>query len=73
MGYVRLVRSGVRHCLANATCFIPDLKVIENFNTLLGDVELSNITRTTVQCLYGDIKNLVDNFEEATQYFKVKQ
>lgn len=71
MGYIRLIRSGGRRCLADATCFIPDLKNINDFNKIIEDTELPELPKIAADCLKHDIKNLVDNFEEATEYFQV--
>ncbi|KRT79891.1 hypothetical protein AMK59_7525 [Oryctes borbonicus] len=71
MGYVRLIRSGGRRCLADATCFIPDLKAVNDFTEVLENAELPELPKIAADCLRNDIKNLVDNFEEATEYFKL--
>ncbi|GJQ84460.1 hypothetical protein Trydic_g21021 [Trypoxylus dichotomus] len=71
MGYVRLIRSGGRRCLADATCFIPDLKTVNDFTDVLETAELPELPKIAADCLRHDIKNLVDNFEEATEYFKL--
>lgn len=67
MGYVRLIRSGGRRCLAEGTCFIPDLKHVDE----LEDYNHDNLIKKTLNCLKRDLKFLVDNFEEATEYFKL--
>lgn len=67
MGYVRLIRSGGRRCLAEGTCFIPDLKRVDE----LEDYNHDNLIKKTLDCLKRDLKSLVDNFEEATEYFKL--
>lgn len=66
-----MIRSGGRRCLADATCFIPDLKDINELNQLLEQEEFDDITKKTIKCFKNNIVNLVDNFEEATEYFKV--
>ncbi|XP_017774275.1 PREDICTED: WASH complex subunit 7 [Nicrophorus vespilloides] len=71
MGYVRLIRSGGKRCVADATCFLPDLKGVEDFNKLIDDVDCSDLTKRAANALKRDINNLVDNFEEATEYFKL--
>lgn len=71
MGYIRLIKSGGRRCLADATCFIPDLKNVDDFTVILDDAALPELPKIAADCLKHDIKNLVENFEEATEYFKV--
>ncbi|KAF2888461.1 hypothetical protein ILUMI_17712 [Ignelater luminosus] len=71
MGYVRMIRSGGRRCLADATCFIPDLKAVTDLNKILEDEDLQDSTKKVIECFKRDINNLVDNFEEATEYFKL--
>lgn len=72
MGFVRLIRSGGRRCVADATCFIPDLTQVEALSEVLPDNELpSSTTNKAAECFMHDVKNLVENFEEATEYFKV--
>lgn len=70
MGYIRLIRSGGRRCLADGTCFIPDLKDIDAVSNII-DENLSELTRNAGNCLTNDLNNLVENFEEATEYFKL--
>lgn len=72
MGYVRLIRSGGRRCLADATCFIKDFQATEELSNLLEAENMPELTKESASCLIGDIKNMVNNFEEATEYFKVK-
>ncbi|KAJ3639981.1 hypothetical protein Zmor_003307 [Zophobas morio] len=71
MGYVRLIRSGGRRFLADSTCFIPNLKEIDQLNELITQEEPSELTKKAANCFMSDIKNLVENFEEATEYFKL--
>jgi WASH complex subunit 7 len=71
MGYIRLIRSGGRRFLSDSTCFIPNLKEIDQLNELMTQEEPSDLTKKAANCLMSDIKNLVENFEEATEYFKL--
>lgn len=71
MGYVRLIRSGGRRCLADATCFIPDLDQVDELSKLLEEEELQGLTKSAATCLQRDLNNLVENFEDATEYFKL--
>lgn len=70
MGYIRLIRSGGRRCLADGTCFIPDLKGIDAIATA-SDEQLSELTKNAAACLSHDLANFVENFEEATEYFQL--
>lgn len=71
MGYIRLIKSGGRRCLADATCFIRDFKNIDELTDLLDKQTVPELTQKAASCLKRDTKNLVSNFEEATEYFKV--
>lgn len=71
MGYVRLIRSGGRRCLAEGTCFIPDLKHVDDLTKLVDKSELQGLTKNAATCLQEEVKCLVENFEEATEYFKL--
>lgn len=71
MGYVRLIRSGGRRCLAEGTCFIPDLKNVSVLAEQIENYEGDDLIKNSFECLKRDLKSLVDNFEEATEYFKL--
>lgn len=71
MGYIRLVRSGGRRCLADAVCFLKDFQCVEDFNEIASKENLPELTKNAVLHLISDMKNLINNFEEATEYFKV--
>ncbi|XP_019865702.2 WASH complex subunit 4 [Aethina tumida] len=71
MGYVRLIRSGGRRCLADGTCFIPDLKGIDELKTLLDDNNLPELSKVAADGVKNDLDNFVESFEEATEYFKL--
>lgn len=72
MGYVRLIRSGGRRCLSDATCFLPTIDKVNDLTELLtNSTDLSEQSVKAAECLNRDIKNLTDNFAEATEYFKV--
>lgn len=71
MGYVRLIRSGGRRCLAEGTCFIPDLKHISSLSKLIEEYGDDGWIKKTLNCLQRDLTSLVENFEEATEYFKL--
>ncbi|KAF5274542.1 hypothetical protein FQA39_LY07154 [Lamprigera yunnana] len=71
MGYIRMIRSGGRRCLADATCFLPDLKAVSELNKVLSEDNLTKSTKEKVEYLINNVNNLVENFEEATEYFKL--
>lgn len=71
MGYVRLIRSGGRRFLSDATCFLPTFDNLNHLNEELLNIETSELTAKAAECLKSDIKNLTDNFADATEYFKV--
>lgn len=71
MGYVRMIRSGGLHCCSNAICFVPDLEDIVSFEDLCKEADLSNQCRSAAHRLDQVIGNLVRNFAEGTEYFKV--
>ncbi|KAK4871515.1 hypothetical protein RN001_015639 [Aquatica leii] len=71
MGYIRMIRSGGRRCLADATCFIPDLKAVNQLNKLLTEEKLTESTKKKIEDFIKNVNNLVENFEEATEYFKL--
>lgn len=68
MGYVRLIRSGGNRCLAQGTCFIPDLSSELFTNDL---EEFSAVTNTALGVLVKELKSFTDNFENTTEYFKL--
>lgn len=71
MGYVRMVRSGGRHCCSDATMFLPDLDTEDSFKLLC---EENNLTPKTIQSadnLDHNIDGLISNFIQGTEYFKL--
>lgn len=71
MGYVRMIRSGGRHCCADATVFLPNLEVEKSFKHLCDDSELSSSTIQAAQNLDENIASLTSNFTQGTEYFKL--
>lgn len=71
MGYVRLIRSGGNRCLAEGTCFIPDLTQIEYLNGLSEREDLAEMPSGAVAVLLKDLQNFTENFENTTEYFKL--
>lgn len=71
MGFVRMIRSGGIHCCSNAIRFIPDLDDIITFQDLCQEEQLSAETISGAVKLDSVINNLIKNFSEGTEYFKV--
>ncbi|CAH0562284.1 unnamed protein product [Brassicogethes aeneus] len=71
MGYIRLIKSGGRRCLADGACFIPDLKGIDQLTNIFEESDLPNLSKSAASGVKNDLENFVDNFEEATEYFKL--
>ncbi|KAI8422461.1 hypothetical protein MSG28_006289 [Choristoneura fumiferana] len=71
MGYVRMIRSGGRHCCSDATAFLPSLEPTKSFKNL---AEESNIDSKAIQAsevLDNNINCLITNFIQGTEYFKL--
>jgi len=71
MGYVRMIRSGGLNFTSNAIKFVPDLQEIPHFNPLVIKENLSETTAEAARLLDQSIENLVKNFSEGTEYFKL--
>ncbi|XP_071139375.1 WASH complex subunit 4-like isoform X2 [Mytilus edulis] len=71
MGYIRMIRSGGLHCCSNAIRFVPDLEDIVNFEELCKEEGLSLECQTAAKNLDNVVNNLVQNFAEGTEYFKM--
>ncbi|XP_066158380.1 WASH complex subunit 4 isoform X1 [Euwallacea fornicatus] len=71
MGYVRLIRSGGNRCLAQGTCFIPDLTKTESLVSDSDSKSMSEMTSNSAQLLLKDLKSFTENFENTTEYFKL--
>lgn len=71
MGYVRMIRSGGLHCCHNAIRFIPDLEDIINFEEVCKEERLSAECQMAAAKLDHVIGNLVKNFTEGTEYFRL--
>lgn len=72
MGYVRMVRSGGLHCSSNAARFIPDLQDVVSIVQLCEDTNVSPETIKAAENLDAVINNLTRNFQQDTDYFKVR-
>ncbi|XP_068632527.1 WASH complex subunit 4 [Battus philenor] len=70
MGYVRMVRSGGRHCCSDATAFLPSL---DNKSLKLSCQEhfLGEKAIEAAENLDENIACLVSSFIEGTEYFKL--
>eukprot|EP01101_Sappina_pedata_P008773 TRINITY_DN4938_c0_g1_i1.p1 TRINITY_DN4938_c0_g1~~TRINITY_DN4938_c0_g1_i1.p1 ORF type:complete len:1098 (+),score=436.48 TRINITY_DN4938_c0_g1_i1:19-3312(+) len=73
MGYIRLIRSGGIHYTANAIKFVPDIQDgnIVSFGDLVSTENLSEKTNDSAKLLDCALDNLVKNFAEGTEYFKI--
>ncbi|XP_008557216.1 WASH complex subunit 4 [Microplitis demolitor] len=70
LGYVRLIRSGGLHACANAVSFLPDINT-PAFETAAKELKYSETSQAAAKRLDDDIGNLVRNFTEGIQYFKL--
>ncbi|KAG6462841.1 hypothetical protein O3G_MSEX013499 [Manduca sexta] len=71
MGYVRMIRSGGRHCCSDATIFLPTLEDVESFKELCEEDCLGLQTVQSAENLDHNINNLISNFIQGTEYFKL--
>nr|XP_003705524.1 PREDICTED: WASH complex subunit 7 [Megachile rotundata]XP_012145857.1 PREDICTED: WASH complex subunit 7 [Megachile rotundata]XP_012145858.1 PREDICTED: WASH complex subunit 7 [Megachile rotundata] len=71
LGYVRLIRSGGLHASSNAISFLPDINSSVPFELMCKNLKYSTTTQAAAKCLENDIANLVRNFTEGIQYFKL--
>lgn len=70
MGYVRMIRSGGRHCCCDASAFLPDLE-IRNFKKTCEEYQLEVKTTQSGENLDDNIEDLISNFIQGTEYFKL--
>ncbi|KAG7209121.1 hypothetical protein KM043_015267 [Ampulex compressa] len=71
LGYVRLIRSGGLHASSNAVSFLPNIDSTVAFETMCKNLNYSITTQAAAKRLEDDIANLVRNFTEGIQYFKL--
>lgn len=71
MGYVRMIRSGGRHCCADATVFLPTLDNAKSFKTLSEESKLDSVTLKSAETLDQNVQGLICNFMQGTEYFKL--
>uniref|UniRef100_A0A6V7IWT1 WASH complex subunit 4 N-terminal domain-containing protein n=1 Tax=Bracon brevicornis TaxID=1563983 RepID=A0A6V7IWT1_9HYME len=71
LGYVRLIRSGGLHACANSVSFLPEITSSVQFENTCKELDYSGTTQAAAKRLDDDIGNLVRNFTEGIQYFKL--
>ncbi|XP_015586201.1 WASH complex subunit 4 isoform X2 [Cephus cinctus] len=71
LGYVRLIRSGGQQARSNAISFLPDINSSVFFENLCKSLNYSETTQAAAKRLEEDISNLVRNFTEGIEYFKL--
>ncbi|OTF78801.1 WASH complex subunit 7-like protein, partial [Euroglyphus maynei] len=76
MGFVRMLRSGALHCTAEIANFIPDLDDLKQtlFETMVREESTEEFSEETFEAarnLDSVLKTIVDNYSEATDYFKL--
>lgn len=69
MGYVRMVRSGGRHCCSDAIMFLPTLDSHVSFRDLSEENNLGSKTVNSANNLDENINGLITNFIQGTEYF----
>ncbi|KAL4715574.1 hypothetical protein ACJJTC_009200 [Scirpophaga incertulas] len=71
MGYVRMIRSGGRHCCSDATIFLPNIDTVVSFKEMS---EINNLDLNSLNSALNvdnNINQLVRNFLQGTEYFKL--
>jgi WASH complex subunit 7 len=71
LGYVRMVRSGGLHHLANACKFVPDLENVPAFRESAAEAQLPESTQGAAGNLDNVIDDLSASFSEGTEYIQV--
>uniref|UniRef100_A0A914VWE5 WASH complex subunit 7 n=1 Tax=Plectus sambesii TaxID=2011161 RepID=A0A914VWE5_9BILA len=71
LGFVRLVRAGGLQACSQAIHFIPDLDDIVSLAPLVEQAHLSTETLQAAQIFDTLVSDLVKNFAEGTEYFKL--
>lgn len=71
MGFIRMIRSGGIHYIANAVKFLPDLNEIPNFEALARKENLSADTTESGNILDDVVGTLTSQFSEGSEYFKI--
>ncbi|CAH2991365.1 unnamed protein product [Chilo suppressalis] len=70
MGYVRMIRSGGRHCCSDATVFLPNLDTTSSFKEMCEE-NLGSKSVNSSENLDNTVNSLVSNFLQGTEYFKL--
>lgn len=70
MGYVRMIRSGGRHCCCDATAFLPDLET-KKYKESCQENALNDKSIEAAENLDENINDLISNFIQGTEYFKL--
>ncbi|XP_041988077.1 WASH complex subunit 4 [Aricia agestis] len=70
MGYVRMIRSGGRHCCSNATVFLPNLDP-KRFKDMCEENKLSPQTIRAAENFDENVNGIISNFIQGTEYFKL--
>ncbi|CAF0880881.1 unnamed protein product [Rotaria sordida] len=71
MGYVRMIRSGGLNTCSSSIRFVPDFENIISFEEHTRKANLPTETISASKHLDDVISNLVKNFTEGTEYFKI--
>nr|CAH7757147.1 unnamed protein product [Callosobruchus chinensis] len=71
MGYVRLIRSGGRRCLAEGTCFIPELKRVETLADTIESYDIPDLSKKAVTNVLDNLNTYLDNMKDSTEYFSL--
>lgn len=71
MGYVRMMRSGSRHYMSKAICFVPDLEDVVSFEKLAVEEGMSSTCVQSAKGLDEVVNALVSNFDRGIEYFQV--
>eukprot|EP00033_Pygsuia_biforma_P003806 GCRY01004171.1.p1 GENE.GCRY01004171.1~~GCRY01004171.1.p1 ORF type:complete len:1139 (-),score=210.05 GCRY01004171.1:215-3631(-) len=71
MGFIRMIRSGGIHHIANAIKFVPNLQKIVNFEELVSREKLSAETVDAAKNADTVLENLATTFSDGSEYFKL--
>lgn len=71
LAYIRMVRAAGLKYIANAVQFVPDLDGVEDFEVMAKEHNLSEETIMSGKNLTIVLKNLITQFAEGSDYFKM--
>jgi hypothetical protein len=71
MGFVRMMRSGSKHYISKAICFIPDLEDVISFEKLTASEGMSEICLMSAKEFDEVTNSLTSNFDRGIEYFQV--